>query len=224
MRRFLQLALLVSCAPALAGQGSSARVEEAATAYEQLEFERCLELTAELPGDDADPPTAARAWLYRGLCHFDLAQTALAAADFLAALRLSPEASLPAGVSPKVGELFEAVKSELVRDGARPPVLTPTQAPASVSAALFPKGPARAERSRVGPFVTGGVGLAALAVAGAFGVQAKVSERAANAAAFTSDAHRLAGRAQLSATVANVAWICSGVALAVAAGWYGLGR
>ncbi len=196
--------------------GAPSPVDAAASAYEALEFERCLALLA-----TAAPEEAARAALYRGLCQYNLAQAAEAKASFREALRLSPTLSLPADVSPRISALFQSVREELAR--AAPPqqlVPKPPPEPQPVAGALVGL-EQPAPRSYAGPALVGGAAVAAAVVATTFGILAKGNEARANGAGFTSDADGFARAGAQQAAAANVSWVVAGVALAVSGGWFG---
>jgi hypothetical protein len=211
---------------AMAAESSVTSLPRAVEAYEQLEFERCIEL---LSGVNADAPVmeragVAEALVYRGTCHFNLAQPASAKSDFKLALELDAAVQLPSGVSPKANELFESARREVISAKVlqpAPPVdPSPPAFVPSVAAATTQQQP----RSYLGPLVLGGVSLVSVGLAGYFGLQARRYEGAANGAGFVSDAHRFAGAAGSSATAANVAWICAGTAMVTAVGWWAFTR
>ncbi len=197
------LALLAGVAQAQAPSPLPRAVE----AYEQLEFERCVELlTSE---------ATAQAALYRGLCRFNLAQPAEAREEFRRALSTDRGVTLPSGVSPKAAELFRSAQGEVA---AVEPKAPPTAPPPVANSVTKTSG----LRFGVGPLLLGGAAVVAAGVAGYFGIQAKRNEGLANGERFTFQADRYAGWASSSATASNVSWTVAGAALLSAAVWWAL--
>jgi hypothetical protein len=210
---------LVLCLVCLLGASSSWAADDgsplraAISAYEQLEFERCVELLSNPTGKTVSEQ--ARAALYRGLCRFNLAQNTAAKEDFKHALSLDRRAQLPADVSPKASELFQSAAAELALLSPEP------SAPVARSEWVeTPSATAPARASRLGPILVGATGLLAVGFATYFATQASAHQAQANTARFVSDADRSAGLARSSATAANVSWAGAGTALVAAATWW----
>ncbi|MBK7863416.1 MAG: hypothetical protein IPJ65_33405 [Archangiaceae bacterium] len=195
-------------------QSHPSTLDQATRAYEDLEFERCVSLLSSPPADTA-PQQLAAVELYRGLCHFNLAQPEQARADFLAARTHDPTLKLPAGTSPKAVELF-ASAAPLAQPAApapAPAVVVPTPEPAPVVSS------SRARSWWPGPAAVLALGLAGTGTAIGFGFAARQNETQANGARFTSDAERYGAAARRDALGSNIAWACAGAALAAAIIW-----
>ncbi len=129
----LALAFAVLAAPlhsALA-QANNPYLDAALRLYADLEYEKALEQFAKagsFPGNSIAQDVQIN--LYSGLIKLELGDRPGAESDFKTALALDPEVNLPGKVSPKVAELFEKARADILK--ARPPkpvVATPAPPP-----------------------------------------------------------------------------------------------
>lgn len=112
------LALAQRPAPAAtktAGQadGFQARLKEAASLYEELEYEQALDALTRARALAKTDDERTQVSLYEGIVLADLGQRPRSLAAFREALSLKLEVQLPVKVSPKVARDFEAVRSEV---------------------------------------------------------------------------------------------------------------
>ncbi|QRO00823.1 hypothetical protein JRI60_18210 [Archangium violaceum] len=204
------------------------RMEAAARAYEDLDYERALgvlESASILARDDGE---RARVAIYRGLVLGDLRRRQESLAAFRAGLTLRPDASLPVKVSPKVARDFENVRREVQRELARKP-RPPSDAPRAVPDAKLAQTPApalvpstgaeaevRTSRSTpVLPLALLGAGAVLGGVGGYFGLKSRGNVSDAREAAFYSDRQAHLDSARGQALAANV---LLGAAVTAAAG------
>ncbi|NOK19794.1 tetratricopeptide repeat protein [Corallococcus carmarthensis] len=213
-----------------------AAMAEAARLYEDLESEQALAAVTRarrLARSEAERSAAA---IYEGVILADMGRRDEALASFRAGLVLTPEAKLPAKVSPNVEGDFESVRSAVRQERAalekpadapvRPPVVE-TPAPLSppvVAAAPAPapgvdlKADARERGMRRVPTVSWvllGTGVLAGGVGSVFGLQSRGNVSSAREAELSSGVSSHLEDARGEAVVANVLF---GTAVAAAAG------
>ncbi len=231
-RKVLAMALvgLATCALVRTSSAAPSRPEPHLAAakrhHQALEFERCLDQLAKADPSAATDAERVDVEVYEGLCAFELGQTERADAHFRAALRLSPETTLPPYTSPKIVERFQDLVAHMPHGtpadadaGAHaappaPPPSAPLAAPSTSKAALPPPtsraAPADGASQRSGPpvltFVLGAGAVAAGVTGGILGLRANTLEGRANGARFESDAYALDDDARAHASAANVAF------------------
>ncbi len=181
----------------------------------------------------ADEGRRAEAYLYLGLVATVAADDEDALQAFRTALTLRAELRLPAGTSPKVVQIFERARADLLRElrrGQAAAPRAPRQAPRAVSAAPWaaapPIGPpsiaeaVKPPPSRVSRWVAAGLAVGAVAAGGAGlfeGAAAKTSAAGAyQTDYFQSDSLRDQALAQGRARTANE--LFAGAALLALAG------
>ncbi|MFN7133702.1 MAG: hypothetical protein ACK4N5_16615, partial [Myxococcales bacterium] len=133
------LALAVLLAPmhhALA-QANNPYLDAAMRLYADLEYEKALEQlnkAGSFPGNSIAQDVQIN--LYSGLIKLELGDKTGAESDFKTALALDPEVKLPGKQSPKIAEVFEKARADIVK--ARPPkpaVAEPVALPPPVAVA-----------------------------------------------------------------------------------------
>ncbi len=215
MRPALLLALALCAAPASAASANP-YLSQAKVFYRHYRFEKCLErleVARERYANAAQDEVELE--LYAGLCRLGLGHQLDARVHFGRALKLDRQARLPAGVSPRVNELFERLREKPLEE-LEPKVEAPPNEPNPPAApGLFDK----VDLSRhhlLPPLSLGGGALLATVVASVFGAEARSLEGQANRAIFESDIYRLGNSARTNATAANVCFAVAGAALVAA--------
>jgi hypothetical protein len=94
-------------------RGNNPFLKQAKENYQKLDFEKCLQRLAQAPQWKSAAAELVEIELYAGMCHFNLNQSADAEERFRLALRLNPEAELPAYTSPRIVDFFLGVKRKL---------------------------------------------------------------------------------------------------------------
>jgi tetratricopeptide (TPR) repeat protein len=130
---------LLGAAGARAEAPESPLLTEAKAAYRQFDYEKCV---ARLEHAEKSPLTAAdqvEVALYEGVCHFYLGHSVAAQAAFERALRLNPQARLPAFSSPKIVGLFSEIAATMPPPAPAPPLApAPTESPVAPPPAPAP--------------------------------------------------------------------------------------
>jgi hypothetical protein len=126
-----------------AGPGT-AQLERAKALYADLQYERCLQTTADALKTSADHVERAELLVTEGLCEVQLRKTVSAQQSFEQALRESPQVVLPRFAPPAARSLFAAVRADLERG---PAVEAPPPAPPPVERAPSPAEKPEAQRS-----------------------------------------------------------------------------
>jgi tetratricopeptide (TPR) repeat protein len=201
--------LLLALLPGAARAQGTAELRQGIEAYENFEYPEAQKLLEQAAGR-TDLPRAdqARARLYLGLVAFTLGDRVRAEAAFKAALEIDRELQLPADTSPKIAEVFEALRAKLPRQVVRPEP-DPGPGPGVGGEAPPPPGP----RERVWTWVLAGLGGAALAAGGTCGYLAYASEQDSQKAVWASDAASHHDKAETRALAANVLYGLGGAAL-----------
>ncbi|MFH1130680.1 MAG: tetratricopeptide repeat protein [Pseudomonadota bacterium] len=125
IRRYSLISLL--CLALLATSSSAAAnpeelLSQAEQAYEQLEYEKTLELSFQVQAHkDATPVQKARAYLYMGVCFTALGDAQNAVSAFVEVLKLRPQFRIPPGVSPSIRAMFNAALQYLKLPEVPPP-------------------------------------------------------------------------------------------------------
>lgn len=216
MRRLVLLAtvagVFATARPARAAEPDAALVE-AKRRYEALEYEQCLENLARVDVAAAAPAVRVDVYLQDGLCSVELNRRERAKTDFRAALRLDPGVSLPKYTSPKIVEVFDAAKAEVLAE--RRPAPPPTPAPVVVAQTTV-EAPTTSHGPPLATWILGGVAVAAAGTGTYFGLRANGLASDARAAFYEDDVVSRSDRARSAETGANVSFAVAGVA-AVAA-------
>ncbi len=197
---------------------SPPELRQGVEAYENFEYPEALRLLQAAAGRPGlSHPDQVRILLYLGLVHFTLGDRAPAEEAFEAALRLERELQLPADTSPKIAEVFEALRARLppapkpAPEVKPQPEVEPAPKPGPAAGASAP-GP----RNRVWTWVMAGLGGAALAAGGACGYLASASQQEFEDATWASDAMDARAAAQDRALAANLLYGLGGAALVTA--------
>jgi hypothetical protein len=207
------LALLVLAA------GPNPHLGAARTAYQGMEFEKCLRKLEQAGSRPSSPREITEIELYSGLCAASVSKWPQAGVHFRRALELEPELKLPPGTSPKIAEFFAPLSAEAAaREAARappppPPLAPPKDAPRAVALAPAPTAPPAVElkpapvpQLRPLPLVFGGVALLAAGTGSYLGLQARAQQAQAARATYASDAFVATGQASRNAQWANVTY------------------
>ncbi|RKH75691.1 tetratricopeptide repeat protein, partial [Corallococcus sp. AB045] len=214
-----------------AGTYFDAAMAEAARLYEDLESERALAAVTRARRLARSEEERSAAAIYEGVILADMGRRDEALASFRAGLLLTPEARLPAKVSPKVEGDFELVRSAVRQE--RAAVAKPADAPVRPPVALSPpqvaavpapapgvdlKADAREGGMRRVPTVSWvllGTGVVAGGVGSIIGLQSRGNVGSARDTDLSGDVTGHLDDARGQAVVANVLF---GTALAAAAG------
>ena len=228
-RMFRVLPLLVPLLAGVAGdlEQPNPYLAQAKGYYQVLDFEKCLQRVIQAPAWKSGKPEQGQIQLYGALCAYQLGRRKEAEERFEAALKADPALELPPYSSPKIVEVFKAVRRRLPPPPAppeddaplqvaAPPVLTPAP-PKPAPPPVVASAPERSRAPGPVPLTLAGVAVLAAAAGTSFGLHAKALEQQANQAPFESDALALGRSAGDSATAANVAFATSLGAVAAAA-------
>ncbi|MBN8231474.1 tetratricopeptide repeat protein [Corallococcus macrosporus] len=217
-----------------AGSYFDAAMAQAARLYEDLESEQALAAVTRAKRLARTEEERSRAAIYEGVILADMGRRDEALASFRAGLTLTPEAKLPAKVSPKVESDFESVRSTVrqeraaVQKPADAPVQAPVESPRVVSPPTVATAPdptpgvdlkadARERGMRRVPTVSWvllGTGVVAGGVGSIIGLQSRGNVSSAREADLSADVSGHLDDARGQAVVANVLF---GTALAAAA-------
>jgi hypothetical protein len=224
----------MGAAPALALVllvGQSAAVEPRALRhgrelFDQLRFDEAATALRGVLRTHPAPAIAAKARLFLGLIDLNLADEVRGREELRRALELDPACALPAGLSPKIQEIFESIRKEVA-----PPPAAATQAPPTVmvpgpipppssEAATTPALPSAEAQAEATPshwpaYAVGGGAVALLGVGIVLGVMSNNTLSQGTAAGDAGTAYSLQQSANSQALWAD---ICFGASALAAAG------
>lgn len=217
--------------------GFQARLQKAASLYEDLEYEQSLDALSRARAAAKTDDERLQVALYEGIVLADLGQRPRSLVAFREALTLKPEARLPVKVSPKVARDFETVRTEVkteraVQERAKSaptdrPTLPAEQIPSLIakptSAVPTPAGDLgaptlsekRSSKLRPLPLALLGAGVLAGGVGSYFGLQSKGNIQDARDVDPISEKEAHLDEARGQALAANILF---GVAATAAAG------
>jgi hypothetical protein len=195
-------------------------LQRAVSAYESFEYQEALRyLEQALPVETSTVEEKAKVHLYLGLVRFTLGDRKAADSEFFEALKLDYEIKLPPDISPKISTRFINIKkivpppekkpddpgNQTTVTVINPPVISP---PVIVKKSL-PQKP----RKRIWTWIVGGVGVAALAGGGTFGLLASSAKSDFDKAQWAADADKIKSTIESRSLTANVLFGIGGAAL-----------
>ncbi len=231
----------MGAAPALSlllllGQPAAAEpraMRHAVELFDKLRFEESATALRGVLRSHPAPAVAAKARLYLGLIDLNLADEVRGRQELRRAIELDPACALPPGVSPKIQELFETMRQQVVQKPAQPPPAQPVESPPAAAAPAAPEAPPAPEATEPAKlpaaetpaeaptpshwpaYAVGGGAVALLGVGIVLGVMSNNSLSQGNAAGDAGTAYSLQQSANSQALWAD---ICYGASALAAAG------
>ncbi|MGQ0505437.1 MAG: tetratricopeptide repeat protein [Myxococcaceae bacterium] len=182
----------------------SPSLEKAKRSYEEVQYEKCVDLTDLAVDETNDPVQRVEIDLYAGLCQFNLGESDEASEHFRRALKRDHQAKLPPFSPPKAVALFQSIAARVTPSPKPTDTTPPDDSPRRTTLAPSPKSkdveeaftPAKPTRF---PFATTTLGTAAVVGAGigtGLYLHARSLAIQANQEQFTEPANALGNRAR----------------------------